>query len=339
MTDSRYFFDLALRISEGFIPGMQEYETIVNLPSKDVFLLFQGADHLREMFSGRKLTLCAIKNSKSGQCPENCRFCAQSSWWKVRETPYYPLADFGDVEKGAVAASRSAINRYSLVNSGKGPSKKETEILSSYIESFPKEGTGYCASLGIMNKEGLEKLKKSGLSRYHHNLETSRSFFSSICTTHSYDERVATITAAKEAGLEVCSGGIFGMGETWTDILEMALDLKRLEVDAVPVNFLVPIKGTPLENRKQLRPSECLKIISLLRYVLPDREIIICAGRESVIGSFQNMCIWAGASGIMTGNYLTVAGPEIARDIKMIGREGFQIKEKTDSKKENGNDN
>jgi biotin synthase len=180
-----------------------------------------------------------------------------------------------------------------------------------------------------MGNEGFLELKNAGLKRYHHNLETSRNFFSSICTTHTYDERIATVLAAREAGLEVCSGGIFGMGETWQDRLEMAIDLKKLGVDAVPVNFLVPIRGTPLENRKSLRPSECLKIISLFRYVLPDKEIIVCAGRESVIGSFQNMCMWAGATGLMTGNYLTVSGPETDRDIAMIRREGFQIKEKS----------
>lgn len=329
MKTSGFFFDLALKISEGYAPSQQEYESIINLEDKDVFLLFPGADYLREYFFGKKIGLCTIKNSKSGKCAENCSFCAQSAWWKIAETPSYPLVSMEEAETGAAAACESPINRYSLVNSGRGPSKDETETLSSYISNFPKgKGTSYCASLGLMSVSGLTMLRDAGLSRYHHNLETSRSFFGHICTTHTYDERVETIIAAKAAGLEVCSGGIFGMGESNSHILELALDLKRLDVDAVPVNFLVPIKGTPLEGISPLQPSKCLKIISFLRYVLPDKEIIVCAGRESVIGTFQDMCVWAGANGMMTGNYLTVSGPSLKRDLEMIKRTGFSIKEK-----------
>ncbi|WP_027359673.1 biotin synthase BioB [Desulforegula conservatrix] len=327
--NSSFFFNLALKISEGYAPDISEYERIINLDEKDVFLLFPGADFLRGKFFGRKIKFCTIRNSKSGKCVENCTFCAQSAHWKIPDTPSYPLVDFEEAVKGAKSACDSPVHRYSLVNSGRGPSEDEVKTIASYLSRFPKKKeTSYCASLGLMSESDLITLKNSGMTRYHHNLESSESFFGNICTTHTYKDRVDTIMAAKSAGLEVCSGGIFGMGEENRHILELALDLKRLDVDAVPVNFLVPIKGTPLEKLELLRPSRCLKIISFLRYVLPDKEIIVCAGRESVIGAFQDMCIWAGANGIMTGNYLTVSGPALDRDLEMIRRQGFEVASK-----------
>lgn len=328
-----FFTDLAQKIAKGYDPELSEYEKVINIADKDVFCLIPGANHIREFYFGKKISLCTIRNSKSGKCGENCVFCAQSAWWQIPDTPAYPIIPLDEALKGAMAAGKSPVNRYSLVNSGRGPTAEDTEILSSYLSSFPKEtGTAYCASLGLMEESGLMRLKKSGLSRYHHNLESARSLFDRICTTHTYDERVSTILSAKSAGLEVCSGGIFGMGETDAQILELALDLKRLDVDAVPVNFLVPIKGTPLEKMKILRPSRCLKIIAFLRYILPDKEIIVCAGRDSVLGSFQDMCVWAGASGLMTGNYLTVSGPSLSRDLEMLRRTGFQSKDKSITK-------
>jgi len=328
--NSSFFFDLALKISKGYIPAVPEYEQIINLEEKEVFTLFQGADFLREKFFGKKISLCAIKNSKSGKCSENCSFCAQSAHWGVATTQSYPLVNFEEAAAGAEAACNSPVSRYSLVNSGRSPSKDEVAAIASYFSNVPVgKGTYYCASLGLMSETDLVTLKNSGLKRYHHNLESSASFFSGICNTHTYRDRLDTILAAKAAGLEVCSGGIFGMGESNSHILELALDLKKLDVNAVPVNFLVPIKGTPLEGLKILRPSRCLKIIAFLRYVLPDKEIIICGGRESVISSFQDMCIWAGASGIMTGNYLTVSGPAIGRDLEMIKQKGFDVSKKT----------
>lgn len=322
--DSGFFFRLAEKIIKGYRPSVEEYEGIIGIDDKDAFMLMPGADLIRERFFGKTITFCTIRNSKSGKCGENCTFCAQSSWWKIANTPSYPLISYEEAAAGAEFVCSSKISRYSLVNSGRGPSSEEVDKISSYLSRFPRESeTSYCASLGLMSEDDLLLLRKAGLKRYHHNIETSESFFGKICTTHSYAERVATIKAAKAAGLEVCSGGIFGMGEGNRHILEMALDLKKLDVDAVPVNFLVPIKGTPLESEKIMRPSRCLKIISFLRYVLPDKEIIVCAGRDSVLGVFQDMCVWAGANGLMTGNYLTVSGPSLSNDLEMIRRTGF----------------
>ena len=200
--NSNFFFKLALKISEGYTPDISEYEQIINLEEKDVFTLFPGADFLREKSFGRKINLCTIKNAKSGKCAENCSFCAQSAWWNIPETPNYPLVQFEEASAGAEAACGSPINRYSLVNSGRGPSKDEVETLASYFSRFPKGiETNYCASLGLMSESDLVALKNSGLTRYHHNLESSESFFNNICTTHAYTDRVDTIMAAKAAGL------------------------------------------------------------------------------------------------------------------------------------------
>ena len=180
-----------------------------------------------------------------------------------------------------------------------------------------------CASLGILDRQDFEVLKKAGVTRYHHNLETAESNFERMCTTHTYRERVDAILAAKEAGLSVCAGGVFGIGETDEQVLELALALRDLDVDAVPVNFLVPIKGTPAESYSRLTPLRCLKIISLLRYVLPDKEIIICGGRENNLKDLHPLIFYAGASGIMTQDYLTTTGRALKEDLDMIDRLAF----------------
>lgn len=184
-------------------------------------------------------------------------------------------------------------------------------------------GVDLCASLGILDDDALKKLAAAGVSRYHHNLETARTHFSSICTTHTFDQRIETLAKAKKAGMSVCSGGIFGMGETDKQILELAMELKTLNVDAVPLNFLSPIPGTPLETADLLTPLRCLKIIALFRYVLPDKQILICGGREANLGILQPMIFFAGASGIMTGNYLTTQGPSLENDLDMLDQLGL----------------
>jgi biotin synthase len=187
---------------------------------------------------------------------------------------------------------------------------------------------GKCASLGIIDSEDMLLLKSSGVNRYHHNLEACKSFFNRVCTTHGYNERVETIVAAKRSGLELCSGGIFGLGEGPEHILELAVALRKLDVDSVPVNFLTPIKGTPFESHHNLTPLKCLKIIAFFRYFLPDKEIIICGGRENNLGEIHPMIFHAGASGIMTGNYLTTDGRTLEKDLEMIDSLGFIVRKK-----------
>ena len=186
-------------------------------------------------------------------------------------------------------------------------------------------------SLGKNLKENdLNLLKRSGVTRYHHNLETSKSHFDRVCTTHTFEERVETIRAAKRSGLSVCAGGIFGIGESDRQILELALTLKALDVDAVPINFLVPVKGTSAEGMRNLTPLRCLKIISLFRHVLPDKEIIVCGGRKTGLKDLHPLVFYAGASGIMTGDYLTTSGRALDEDLEMIDQLGFAPREKRD---------
>jgi biotin synthase len=187
---------------------------------------------------------------------------------------------------------------------------------------------GYCASLGILDQEDFKILREAGVSRYHHNLETSESLFSRLCTTHAYEDRVKTIRGAKEAGFTVCAGGIFGVGETNEQVLELALALRELQVDAVPINFLLPIKGTQLERAENLTPEHCLRIISLFRYVMPQKEIIICGGRETNLGRSHPLVFSAGASGIMTGDYLTTKGRSMGDDLRMLEALGLRVREK-----------
>ena len=201
-------------------------------------------------------------------------------------------------------------------------------MVADALAGLDRTGISTCVSLGILDAEDFGVLKKAGISRYHHNLETSRSHFDKICSSHTFDERVETIKVAQSEGLSVCSGGVFGLGETDEQILELALELKALNVDAVPINFLVPIKGTPTENADFLTPLRCLKIIAMLRFVLPDKDILVCGGREANLGDLTPFVFYAGASGIMTGDYLTTAGRTMDKDLEMIERLGLVVREK-----------
>jgi biotin synthase len=190
--------------------------------------------------------------------------------------------------------------------------------------SLEKKKLSYCASLGIIHDRDFNVLKKAGVTRYHHNLETAESHFKKICTTHTFKDRVDTINRAQKVGFEICSGGIFGIGETDIQVLELALELKRLDIDAVPLNFLSPILGTPMEGFSSLTPLKCLKIIALFRYVLPEKDIFICGGRQLNLKQLEPYIFHAGASGIMTGNYLTTQGARLDDDLEMIAQLGFE---------------
>lgn len=293
---------------------------IVKTPDSRVFDLLPGANMVRETFFQNRVHLCVICNGKSGKCSEDCSFCAQSKYHDTR-IDAYPLLSGEKLQQGATDLEGTPVNRYSIVTSGRGMAGQEIDRVCAAYEGI--DNIDLCASLGIIGRESMAKLAASGVSRYHHNLETAQSHFPDICTTHTYEERIGTIRAAREAGMGICSGGIFGMGERDEQILELALELKALDVDAVPLNFLSPIPGTPLENGHDLTPLKCLKIIALFRYVLPDRQILICGGREANLGVLQPLIFFAGASGIMTGNYLTTKGRALESDLDMLSQLGL----------------
>ena len=327
MKNSKYYIDLAEEILEGNLPDNSVYLEILSAPDAALPGILTGAGMLREKYFGRKIHLCTICNGKSGKCSEDCKFCSQSSYSKT-EAPVYPILEKEELLKGGLFSQDKPINRYSIVTTGRGLPRKDVEAVADAMRELDDTKIKKCVSLGILKDEELKLLKDAGITRYHHNLETSRSLFKEVCTTHSYDERIGTIRAAKNQGMEICVGGIFGVGETDEQILEIALDIKALDVDAVPINFLVPIKGTPYGTIHTLTPSKCLKIIAFFRYFLPRKQIIICGGREKNLKELHPLIFYAGASGTMTGNYLTTDGRSLDDDLEMIKQLGLEVEEK-----------
>ncbi|MBW2609976.1 MAG: biotin synthase BioB [Deltaproteobacteria bacterium] len=325
--DRKELITLAEEIITGNIHGRDIYRNLLDIPDKDTFDILPGADIIRGHYFGREIHLCTICNGKSGRCSEDCGFCSQSAFSKT-DAPVYPLMGKEELKQGGLYAYETPVNRFSIVTTGKRLPKEEVKAVADAMAKLDHKRIGKCASLGVLGPDDFQVLKGAGINRYHHNLETAQSFFSKVCTTHKYEERVNTIAAAQRAGLSVCSGGILGMGETDEQILELALSLKELNVDSVPLNFLVPIKGTPMEHAHNITPLRCLKIIALFRYFLPDKEIIICGGREYNLGELHSMIFYAGASGIMTGNYLTTEGRTLQKDLELIEQLGFTVREK-----------
>jgi len=288
------------------------------------FRVMAAASEVREHFKGREIILCGISNAKSGKCSEDCAFCAQSSHYQTAAASY-PLKKADQIIEEAQDAFRGGVEMFGIVTSGKGiKAKKEWSEIFRAIEGIRAIGMKPCGSLGMINEEKARELKAAGLYRYHHNLETSRSYFGNICTTHAYDEDVASVRAAKTAGLTVCSGGLIGLGEGITHRIEMAETLRELEVDSVPLNILNPIKGTPLGRAIPLPPLEILMTIAVFRFMLPDKDIKLCGGKEKNLRQLLPLAIVAGANSLMTGNYLTTTGRDSSLDQEMIADLGLR---------------
>lgn len=282
------------------------------------YRVFAAASELREQFKGRNIVLCGITNAKSGRCSEDCRFCAQSSHYPT-DVPSYPLKPARQMIAEAVQAKKDGAEFFGIVTSGKlVKTKKEWTEIFKAIEGMNKIGISPCASLGMINLERARELKAAGLYRYHHNLETARSFFKNICTTHDYEENIDTIRNAKTAGLSVCAGTLIGMGESVTHRIELAAALRNLNVDSIPINILNPIKGTPLDHLRPLPPMEILMTIAMFRFMLPDKDIKLCGGKEKNLKQLLPLGIIAGANSLMTGNYLTTTGRDSKLDHEMI---------------------
>lgn len=293
---------------------------------KDIPELLAGANKIARHLKGNRISLCSILNAKSGRCPEDCAFCSQSSHHKSK-IPVYPVLSDKQIFRSFEEVGAYPIDRFGIVISGKRlMGGYETEAICSAIRMLRQstDATMVCASLGVLSDGAAADLKESGLQSYHHNLETSRAFFPRVCSTHSYDERVNTVRIAKDAGFSVCSGGIFGMGESAEDRVDMALLLRELDVDSVPLNFLVPIPGIKLAAAEPLRPLEILKIIALFRYVLPEKDIRVCGGRERNLRDLQSLLFFAGANGIMLGNYLTTTGRPPEEDLLLLSDLGLR---------------
>jgi biotin synthase len=318
---------LAKEILSGKTPDLETYKVLANTPDYDALMLLPGADLIRNTRFGSEIRLCTICNGKSGRCSEDCTFCSQSAHART-DAPVYPLLDKKGLQEGGRYAAKTPIDRYSIVTSGRRLPRNEVAAVAEALSELDRTRIATCASLGILDEEDFKILRNAGVTRYHHNLETSESFFGRMCTSHTYEARVETVRAAKRGGLTVCSGGVFGIGESDEQVLELALSLRTLEVDAVPINFLVPIEGTPLGEHPGIEPLRCLKIIALFRYVLPDTDIIICGGREANLGELHPLVFNAGANGIMTGNYLTTEGRTLEKDLDMLRHLGLTVKRK-----------
>jgi len=293
----------------------KEIAVLLKLPFSELIL---QANSIRQQFSGKRLDLCNILNAKSGRCAQDCKFCAQASRHNTG-IEAYALKPKAEILAAARHAKEIGALRFGIVTSGDRLSDDELERIADAIrEITQKIKIKVCASLGSMHEEGFKFLKKAGLSRYHHNLETGPNFFPKIATTHTFSDRIKTIKAAKKAGLEVCSGGIIGMGESMQDRIEMALALKELNVDSVPINVLVPIKGTPLGGQAQLSSSEAIRSIAIFRIILKDKTVKVAAGRETVLKDFQALAFLSGANGMLIGGYLTIKGRDLCDDQKLI---------------------
>jgi len=291
--------------------------------SSNPYRVFAAASEIREHFKGKEIIFCGITNAKSGRCSEDCKFCAQSSHYAT-DIPSYPLKSAKDMIALAGQAKKDGAEYFGMVTSGKrlNTKKEWTEIFKAIL-GMNKIGIRPCASLGIIDADKASELKAAGLFRYHHNLETARSYFKNICTTHDYEENVETIRIAKAAGLSVCAGALIGMGEGITHRIELAATLRQLNVDSVPINILNPIKGTPLDHMHPLPPMEILMTIAVFRFMLPDKDIKLCGGKEKNLRQLLPLGIIAGANSLMTGNYLTTTGRDSKLDHEMIADLGL----------------
>lgn len=294
--------------------------------SNDLEELLENADKIRKHFCKNNFNLCSIINAKSGKCSENCKYCAQSAHFKTN-SPNYSLLNNDIIFKEAFKFEEKGVHRFSLVMSGKGVKDNSDELnrLEKIYKYLTKNSKIHlCGSFGIVSLETLKKLKNAGLKTYHHNLETSRRFFPKICSTHTYDDRINTIKNAKLAGLDVCSGAIFGMGENLEDRIDLAFDLKKLNVSSVPLNILTPIKGTPLENLFPLPKDEILKSIAIFRFILPKAYLRYAGGRNN-LGEFVETGLKGGINSALTGDFLTTKGDGVESDKNMVLKNGFEI--------------
>jgi biotin synthase len=319
-----YWKKLALGVLNGNELSDAEALSILNCPDQELLELLQAAYIIRHHYYGNRVKLNMIINTKSGLCPENCGYCAQSS---VSDAPIqkYKMMDKETILKGAEQAFNLNAGTYCIVASGRGPSEKEIDTVTSAVEEIKdKYGLKVCACLGILKPSQAERLKAAGVDRYNHNLNTSASHHAAITTSHTYEDRVNTVELIKSSGISPCSGVIVGMKETKQDVVDMARSLKALDADSIPVNFLHAIDGTPLEGTDELNPRYCLKVLCLMRFINPTKEIRISGGREVNLRSLQPLGLYP-ANSIFVGDYLTTEGQETTADHKMLEDLGFEI--------------
>ncbi|MCP1125036.1 biotin synthase BioB [Bacillus sp. AFS018417] len=317
---------IASEVVQGRAVTKEEAFNILQADDTEILEIMNAAYVIRNHYFGKKVKLNMIINTKSGLCPEDCGYCSQSI---VSEAPIdkYAWLTQEKIVEGAHEAIRRKAGTYCIVASGRRPTNKEVEhVIGAVKEIRDTTDLKICCCLGFLNEDQAQRLAEAGVHRYNHNLNTHVDNYESICSTHTYDDRVDTVEKAKHAGISPCSGAIFGMGETKEQRVEIAFELKRIDADSIPCNFLVAVNGTPLEGQKELTPVECLKVLAMMRFVNPSKEIRISGGREINLRSVQPLGLFA-ANSIFVGDYLTTDGQEPTADWGMIEDLGFEIEE------------
>ncbi len=323
--------EITQRVLNGGEMSAEEGRWMISLDHDYLPWVMAGADRLRRTFRGDEIESCAISNVRSGNCSEDCNFCSQSGHHKT-EAPVYDYISSDELKAQALRARQWGVSDFGIVSKGWGVrSEKEAQQMAEYLDTLAEESDiGRCASLGVLTRETAKQLKEAGLENYHHNLEAAESFFDNVCTTHTYQENIDTIKYAAEAGLRVCAGGILGMGENLDQRVELAVTLREIGVESVPMNFLSPAKGTPMQDVPAMQPHEILLSIATYRYLLPKAEIRVAGGRQH-LRDMQSMIFFAGASGIMVGDYLTTVGRSIDDDLQML--DDLKLKVRGDTQK------
>jgi biotin synthase len=318
------WYSLADKAIDGSRLAQKEGIAILEADDGDLLPIMQAAYRVRHHFYGKKVKLNMIMNAKSGLCPEDCGYCSQSI---VSTAPVskYSMLDKESLLAGAREAVARKAGTYCIVASGKGPTDRELDQVIEAVQEVTRTlPLKICACLGILKADQAQRLAEAGVHRYNHNLNTSKDNYSSITTTHTYDQRIETVKTAQSHGMSPCSGVIIGMRETNEEIVEMAYALRELAADSIPVNFLNPIPGTPLEGAKRVSPIQALKVLALFRFICPSKEIRVAGGRELNLRSLQPLALYA-ANSIFVGDYLTTEGQEVTADHQMIEDLGFEI--------------
>lgn len=288
--------------------------------------LARAADEIRTQICGNGFDICTIINGKCGRCSEDCKYCAQSAHYHTACLESYPLLDTETLLKGAKENEARGVLRYSIVTSGRRLSDREIDQVCESIRTIKRETSiEICISFGLLDEHQFRKLKESGASRVHCNLETSRRYFPEVCTTHTYEEKITTLKAAKRAGLSICSGGILGLGETMEDRIDMVLTARELGVKSVPMNLLNPIPGTPYEHRHPLSNEEACRCAAIFRFLIPEASIRLAGGR-GLMGDKGEACFQSGANAAISGDMLTTAGITVETDMELIKKSGFEVK-------------
>ena len=317
---------LSERVLDGGSIEADEALAILQSPDNVLLEVLQGAYRIRRQYFGQTVSLHLLRNVKSGKCPEDCAFCSQSTS-AINAVERYDFQTVGSIVEGAQAAVDRQAKRYCVVSSTRAPSPNELEtICEAAIQIKQKHpNLEICSSLGLLTEEKAMRLKESGVDRFNHNLETSENYFPEVVTTHDFDERVNTAKIVKKVGLDLCCGGLFGMGESLQDRVDLAYALADLDVDSVPVNFLDPRPGTPFHGKPNpLTPNDCLRALAMFRYVMPPNELRIAGGRETTLRDLQPLALYP-ANSMFTAGYLTTGGQDYDTDKRMIEDAGFEI--------------